>query len=195
MASQLGYEVNESLPLLDGDLRMRSEDSVVKRLLCLHAAAACAYGFDRQRAIAWIGRERLSESLTAEERGFIEHGHGDPNRFRVQIEAMWALAWALGIVSALEYGKPCGEGFVALLPNLKTAETTDSLRQNASLRSAAEIAASLDLAYCIHWAIRDAGIARRPARKQIQPYVIVERRRALEWLVGEDDWDDLSLDT
>ena len=83
-----------------------------------------------------------------------------------------------------------------VLPDLKADEPTTRLRVRAgSLRSAEEILSALDISYCLHWAIRDAALTCSPAPAKLTGYVIVERRRALEWLVSEEGWDELTLDT
>ena len=54
----------------------------------------------------------------------------------------------------------------------------------------------LDLFYCYHWACVEKQI--RPETKigKLNPEVVVERRKGLEWLISEEkDWDNISLDT
>jgi hypothetical protein len=194
-ASQLGFNVAASLPLLDKPEREKSADEIIARLVCLHAAAACAYGFDRCKARQWLDQENAVASLSQSERDFIDRGIGDPNRFKVQIEGMWAMAWALGLVARLDFAKDCDSKFAVLLPNLKIAESTASMRSKTKLRALPEILAAADLAYCLHWTVREAQIAGQKSPGKVQPYVIVERRRALDWIVGADEWEEVSLDT
>lgn len=193
--SRLGYEVNKALPLLDEVQNTRTADEAVKRLLCLHAAAACAYGFDRVKAKMWLEQENVLGDLTASERHFIDGDNGDPSRFKIQIEGMWALAWALGIAPHLDFGKDCDSMLVMALPNLKTREKSDALRLKVKTRTVDEIIAVCDLAYCLHWAVRQAQLTGGKLPGKVQPYVIEERRRALEWLLSNDAWDEISLDT
>jgi hypothetical protein len=145
-AVQLGFSVNGNLPLLDEATITRTLDESVKRLLCLHAAAACAYGFDRGKAWAWLQQEDAVESLVPSEHQFVTQGIGNPNSFKVQIESMWAFAWTLGLVPKIDFGKDCDNRFAALLPNLKTNEGSSSLRQRAKLRASEEVVAADDLA-------------------------------------------------
>lgn len=194
-ASHLGFTVNNVLPLLDGVQNARTTDATVKRLVCLHAAAACAYGFDKNMAAAWLRQENAFDDLAASERRFIENNDGDANRFKNQIEGMWALAWALGLVPQLDFSKGCDNTFAMLLPNLKTGESSDELRAKAKPRSNEEIVAVCDLAYCLHWSIRQAQLSNSKLPGKVQPYVIEERRRALEWLLGDVEWDEITLDT
>jgi hypothetical protein len=99
-------------------------------------------------------------------------------------------------VDELDFGRRCDDDFIAKLPNLKTGEPAAGFRRRARLREADEIGAELDLAYCLHWAVREASLAgNAPPPGMVPSYVVVERRRALEWLAGKDDWDATSLDT
>lgn len=195
IAADLGFPVNESLPLLEDHVHEKSAEEIIRRLLSLHVVAACAYGFDRIKASTWIHQEGIAESLTLMERIFIEKGTGDANQFKVQVEAMWALAWALGMVTQLDFSKGCDSQFVILLPNLKLLENSAALRAKTKPRSYQQILEKCDLSYCLHWAIRQAEFSNQKLPGKVQPYVIVERRRALEWLVGSEGWGDFSLDT
>lgn len=196
-AAHLGYDVIESLPLLESVSSLKPPEAILDRFLCLHAVVASAYGFDRTRARDWLSREDLVSALALSERRFLADGIGDPNRFKCQVEGLWAFAWALGIVVTLDFGKLCANTFVFLLPDLKKFESSRPFRERARLRSMEEIAGQCDLAYCLHWAVRQAQIERRSLTGKVPPYVVIERRRALEWILGEDEdeWDDISLDT
>ncbi len=65
----------------------------------------------------------------------------------------------------------------------------------ARLRSDDQIVSAADLAYCLHWAIRQSELEGKRPPGKVPPYVVVERRRALEWLLSDEDWDDVPLDT
>jgi hypothetical protein len=195
IAVRLGFEVNENLPLLDGVAITRTLDESVKRLLCLHTAAACAYGFDRDKAWVWLQQEGAVESLAPSEHRFVTQGLGDPNRFKVRIEGMWAFAWTLGLVPQIDFGKDCDSRFAVLLPNLKASEGSSSLRQRIKFRTSEEVVSAGDLVYCLHWAIRQSQLTNTKSPGRVQPYVIEERRRSLDWLLSGDQWDELSLDT
>lgn len=194
-ASSLGFAVKKQLPLLDDLAANRSQGECVDRVLCLHVAAACAYGFDKGRAFRWVERERLVSALTPKERRFVELGIGDADQFKAQIEGLWALSWAIGIVTQLDFGKSCDDTFARLLPNLRDGGTSHRMRSAAQLRSSAEIIGAVDLAYCLHWATRQAQLENNYPPNLAPPYVIEERRRALEWLTSPEPWDAIALDT
>jgi hypothetical protein len=194
-AAGLGVAVPASVPLLDADLSLREVEDVAGRLLAMNAVAAVAYGFDKAKAIAWLQQEALERVLTEPERKFIVQGEGAPEPFRAQIEAMWALAWAIGMVSELDFGKECDRGFAARLPNLKHAEPSLALRRRSRLRSLGDVVSACDLAYCLHWAIAQSSIDGVPPPRSLKPNIVIERRRALEWLLSSESWNEISLDT
>jgi len=105
------------------------------------------------------------------------------------------LAWALTFVPTFDFWHDCDSRFVALLPNLKISQSSDEWRQKARCRKTEEVVTACDLAYCLHWAVRQAEIAGKPTPARLKSYVVIERRRALEWLLGNDAWDAISLDT
>jgi len=194
-ASELGVAVSVSLPHLDTDLATRSLDDAIGRLLAMNVVAAAAYGFDRPKALAWLQAEGLTDLLTEPERRFLTERGGAAEPFQNQVEGMWALAWAIGLVDELNFAKDCEGRFAAMLPNLKQAEPSLGLRQRSKLRRPEEIAAACDLAYCLHWALTQARVDGRPLPIHLKPRLVIERRRALEWLLSTEEWDDISLDT
>lgn len=108
---------------------------------------------------------------------------------------MWALAWAADTVPEIDFWRDCSESFVTFLPNLNTGETTTRTKQQAAQRPGEQIIAACDLSYCLHWIIRDALLNDGELPRDLKPYVVIERRRALEWVISEDAWDLVSLDT
>lgn len=194
-ARELGVDVWPTLPLLDAGLEMRSADETVSRILAMNALAATAYGFDKVRAIDWLKHEVLTDSLTQQERRFLFEDVGQPNRFQVQVEGMWALAWAMRIVNEMNFGKECDNRFAATLPNLKVNQSSEEFRNTASPRPLEQVVAACDLAYCLHWAVRQSELSGKRPPGNLKPYLVVERRRALEWLLTKESWDEVPLDT
>jgi hypothetical protein len=62
------------------------------------------------------------------------------------------------------------------------------VRAEAALRDDAEVRAALDLARCLTWGLGDPELSVGFSPGEVEPYVVWERRRALEWLLGAD-WD------
>jgi hypothetical protein len=161
----------------------------------MNAVAATAYGFDKTKAAAWLNQEVLADSLSDQEKRFVFKGAGQPDRFKLQVEGMWALAWAMGIANELNFAKDCDNHFVMTLPNLKRSQGSTDFRTKANPRPLEQVAAACDLAYCLHWAIRQSELSDKRPPGNLKPYVVVERRRALEWLLSKEAWDEVPLDT
>jgi hypothetical protein len=193
--AELGLEVNEALPLLDCPAVARSIDQIFRRLLCLHTLAAVAFGFDKQKALAWVNSEGIFSDFTDDENVVLQSGKKVPSQFKFQIEGMWALAWALGLIPAIDFLKPCDQTFAALLPDLISAESSLNLRAKISLRPIEQQYEMCDLAYCLHWAVRERELKGFGVPFDLASYVIPERRRALEWLICDEPWNEIALDT
>lgn len=194
-AKQLGVDIPSTLPLLDEGLKVRSASEIISRLLAMNTVAAAAYGFDKIKATTWLQQEGLSGSLSEEERRFLFEDVGQSEKFKVQIEGMWVLAWALGFVNELNFAKDCDSNFVKTLPNLKLNQKSTGFREKTNLRPIEQIISACDLVYCLHWAIRQSEIDKLHPPKILQSRIIVERRRALEWLLSSTAWDQIQLDT
>lgn len=194
-AKRLGVDVPATLPLLDAGLEMRSTGETTSRILAMNAVVATAYGFDKAKAIAWLNQETLTDSVSEQEKRFVFEGAGQPDRFKVQVEGMWALAWAMGIANELNFAKDCDNRFVTMLPNLKQSQSSADFRKKANPRPLEQVVAACDLAYCLHWAIRQSELTGKRPPGNLKPYVVVERRRALEWLLSKEAWDEVPLDT
>jgi hypothetical protein len=194
-ARRLGYATNPSLPLLDANLWLRPKNQITLRALTLHCVVAASYGFPKVQSFDWLNQEHLTDALTHKERSFLSGGVTDAIHFQLQGECLWVFAWALGRVERLDFALPASDNLVTLYPDLKNSESSAKWREDLRLRSRTEVLAACDLAYCLHWAINQSRIDGRKGIGRLKPYIIVERRRALEWMLGQAEWDDLELDT
>jgi len=195
IAAKAGINIPANLPLLDEKVSLRSVSEGTARLLSLTAIGATSYGFDKAKAREWLKQEKLVNSLTMPESDFLLLGKGAPKTFQIQIEAMWAIAWALGFVGELNFWKDCDNRFATMLPNLKTSQSGEDWRRRAKMRTVNEVFSACDLAYCLHWAVRQAQLEGKIPPGQLKAYVVEERRRALEWLLSDCSWDAVNLDT
>ena len=194
-ARQLGVDVLATLPLLEAGLEMRSASETVSRILAMNAVAAASYGFDKAKAISWLNQEALTDSLSGQEKRFVFEGIGQADNFKAQIEGMWALAWAMGIASELNFVKDCDTRFVTMLPNLKQSQSSADFRKKVTPRPLDQVIEACDLAYCLHWALKQSELISKRQPGNLKPFVVIERRRALEWLLSQEEWDRISLDT
>jgi hypothetical protein len=193
-ATRLGYSINPTLPLLATPIAPRPVEEVGTRMLCMVAISVAAHNFSRPKALEWLGDQGLIESLAPSEAMFLENG-GDIATMQCRVDALFALAWATQIQEKLNFEMECPESLAGSLPNLEIAGSVVAFRQKVSLRSDHEIIAMADLAYCLHWSIRDAILRRQRPPGRLHPIYVIERRRGLEWLIGKEAWDEVELDT
>jgi hypothetical protein len=192
IAKRLGYDrPPEDLPLTDVE-QWRRQDEVVDRALVLDVVVSCAHGFDVGAAWKWLRAVNLIDRVTAGETVYLdelESGmHLDDLARRLQVEALWALLWALGFVGELDFGVGCGDGVTPLLPEPDDPGGARQFRRDASLREDDELLATLDLVRCLSAGLGDGSVSIGHSPGEVEPYVVWERRRALEWLAGAD-WD------
>lgn len=195
----LGYAFNPNLPLLDPIEMTKTSVDLLDRTLVLNACVAVSFGFASEAALAWLDREGLAEHVTVAESEFLQ-GQANAKRtaFQWQVESLWGLVWAGGFFPTLDFGQTCSNSMVKMFPDLKAGEASNEFRQACVMRSVDEITPMLDLAYCLHWAIREQelqGVHSLRNDTRIPGQAIIERRRALEWLTGDEGWEDVSLDT
>lgn len=191
--ASMNISVNHHLPTLESTLELRTTQETTSRLLTMHVVSAVAHGFTRAKGIAYLEQENLTHELTEREKLFVFDSIGDVQKFMIQVEAIWALAWATGHIHHIDFTRDCDDNFVNVLPDIRWNEPGADFRARAKLRTIEEIAAVADLAYCLHWAIVNAALSKK--KIAIKPYLVTERRHALEWLIGYESWDDITLDT
>jgi hypothetical protein len=108
-------------------------------------------------------------------------------------EALHALLWVLRLVEDLPPDRMCPRqpAYDQLAPGLDPGRA----REDQRMRPLSEIAAMLDFYYCLHWHARNAQYHGDVWDHRIAPGVVLERRRALEWLFQDAAWEDVDLAT
>jgi hypothetical protein len=193
-AAKSGIFPPPHFPLLDPP-HLKNSDQAVDRLLCLNATAAVSYGLPRETAKSWLEQEELWSKLEDEERQFLADAVGNKALFQWQPEGIFVLAWSVGMFEKIDLWEPCPNDLVFRLPDLKSSAPTAGFRSSLTLRSAAEIVSLADLAFCIHWGVRDARLKGRRAPGDVEELQIMERRRALDWLIEGENWYSMRFDT
>ena len=196
-AHKLGYLTNSNLPLLDEIRSCQSLKSATDRFLSLHAVIACSHGFPKDRAIDWLDRENLLGALTQREKEYVNTKTSPALDASVQwhVESLWALGWCIGCHDEFDFAVVCSQHFIEMIPDIVKGESTKSFAASLKLRGKSEILANADLAYCLHWAVMDAEIRGLAVPGTVSGRVVSERRRALEWMIGDDNWDEVQMDT
>ena len=114
-------------------------------------------------------------------------------------EGLYALSWCLGIFSDMSL--PFGEGDLEpVFPFLPPEVDVNSFFDTSTVISEQKILEELEFYYRLHWAKRHPEAWSFQSRiskfKKLNMSVIIERRRALEWVIDSSlDWDQINLNT
>jgi hypothetical protein len=193
-----GIVINPHLPFVEDSTEAlrRASDEVGDRIMALLIVASKGSGLDA----ASVNRvaQNLAPTLTPKERTFLDNpspSQQEKGSFSWQVEAAWALLWALGYAEQLSWPTKTIDPAQALAP--LAAQDRGAFLAGAVLKPLSEILDATDLIYRLHWATRDAHLKGKQAPAGLNGGVIVERHRALNWLIGygDCDWDDVTTDT
>lgn len=174
----------------------RSKEEVALRALCLLFVAAKGEGLEQEVVERVLKSYELQPHLTPKELGFVldnSPSQHDRVQFTWRYEAAWTLLWALGFVDKL--GKPAQICDVNFAVSTMTRATTSQFIEDSELRSIAHILDQADLIYRYHWAVRNARIKGQQIPGRLDASVTDERHYALNWLIMEQAWDDVTTDT
>lgn len=166
-------------------VELRPTDQIEARAAVLNVVVARCFGMPAEVAMAWLLASRLVEMVTPPEWQFVMGAKGDHRSFVLHHDAVFALAWVLGVSRHLDPTVPPEQRMMRELPNLPSGETFDAWRSRSLVapRDAVEVAALLDLYYCLDWAFQElARLGRRPPG-EVDGNAIGQRRWALEWAV------------
>jgi hypothetical protein len=164
---------------------LRSADELLGRCAVLNTVLAGVFGAPPDVTCEWLERTGLVDAVTAPEWAFLTERQGSGDLYGLHVEALWAFHWVLGVGEDLDPSHYCGDGLAAWLPDIGAGEDFAAWRQRAAIqpRPAAEVAALLDLHYCLDWGHVQALMNDEPTPGVTLPYVIGQRRWALEWSV------------
>ena len=195
-----------SFPLVwePGDgVELRDTGEIEARAAVLHVVVARCFGMPAELAMGWLLGSHLVDQVTPPEWQFVMGARGDHRSFVLHHDAVFALAWLLGLAGHLDPTAPPEDRLMSQMPHLPGGETFASWRSRSlmSPRDPTEAAVLLDLYYCLDWAFQEAEQAGAPLPGEINANAIGQRRWALEWAVvftgpyHEDppEWEEVDL--
>jgi hypothetical protein len=187
-------------------MELRPPSEIEGRAAILNVVYARCYGMPGESAMAWLLDAHLLDHLTKPEWNFLassDDGQQHPS-FTLHLEAIYALAWLMGLVPEIDPSEPAPDGLIEKMPHLPSKESFSAWRDraNPTLAPAQEAAASLDLIYCLDWAYLEAERRRIRLPGLMHSKLIAQRRWALEWAVifrgpyqePPRGWEDINLD-
>ncbi len=189
-------------------VELRPPSEIEGRTAILNVVYARCYGMPGQAAMAWLLDAHLLDHLSKPEFKFLSEDDDNLARhgssFTLHLEAIYALAWLLGLVPEIDPREPAPSGLIEKMPHLPSKEGFSAwlARANPTVAPAPEAAAALDLAYCLDWSYAQAEERHIRLPGLVHSPLIAQRRWALEWAVifhGPNqepprDWEEINLD-
>lgn len=187
------------------EVGLRPTGELEARIAILHVVLARCFGMPPEAAMRWLQAGQLVAHVTPPEWQFIVDGQGDQRSFALHHDAIFALGWVLGLTKHLDPLYVVDKQFMELLPNLPANESFAEWRARilAAPRDAAEVAALLDLYYCLDWAYLEMERLGVPPPGEVNANAIGQRRWGLEWAVvlrgpyhpAPPGWEEVDLST
>lgn len=184
-----------------GEVRLRSAEEAMRRMLALCAVAVRAESLSTQALSVADIQAKLGPgvaALTPAERGFIDNDAPDEETWANhgwRYESAALLQWALGLSDTLPPPTAiCDAGAIA---RVAIDQADEALIAKAQLRPVGELLDALDAIYRRHWLVRQARLDERDPPIGLHPSVVYERHYALNWLLrfDEQDWDEVGTPT
>lgn len=167
------------------EVDLRPPGDIEARAAILNVVLARCFGMPPELAMSWLLNSHLVGAVTPPEWHFVVAGRGDQRSFVLHLEALFALAWLLGLAKHLDPTAAPDDRIVDVFPDLPRGETFPRWRSRTltSTREPGEAAGMLDYYYCLDWAFLAAERHRRPLPGRVDSHAIGQRRWALEWAV------------
>lgn len=222
---EMGIACFEDLPMIEdaSELRLKSLDAICKRaiasLLTIQLVLDIsrkleedveegdAYTAEQKVFLGevidiirdYLKKYQVEDALLGSEKLFYQLDSKPSQQQIINVvwnyEAYWSLVWALGLVDDIEIPSGICDCDKAI-DLVASVDSYDEFKAACKLRDIEEILDMLDLHYRYHWACVEKRLNPTVSIGVLNPEVVVERRKGLEWLVSdEEDWDDISLDT
>jgi hypothetical protein len=210
---QFGVRTPSTLPpfVSETEVVLRAPSEAARRALALFVVALRAESLmSPELAVAELREKRpvASRALTPKECSFVNDekpGQEKITNFVWRYEALWILAWALGLVDVLCY--PSETCDVDFLSKAFLAADEEALVKQAKLLPTETLLDALDLHFRLNWLVRQRQGGKpgdgdkRPdgemGGSDLDPGVVLERYYALNWLVQHEgaEWDDVKTPT
>ena len=204
-------KINPHLPVIEDETEAKSKspEETVKRAVTALFATQIAMDLlnpqsDVKESAAFFGemleRLGLSDEPTPEEKMFfalVNANAPQPTEkfasdMAWRIEMVIPLLWACGIISEdLSYPDKMSE-YIEQARVIASCDNFDELMQKVNMRNPSKILDKADLLFRMDWACVDARLRGEIPSGNLNPDVVVEQHKGLNWLIGAFDaenWD------
>ena len=176
----------------------RSVRQIAVRAIILQGVIAVAHKVEAQPIIEWFQEQTIWSDVTPQERAFVlgsAHTESEQLRYRWKQEAQWTLLWMIHRVESLGLPTRCCDTrrlVDEIIPAL--GDDLQSFMTQSRLRSPGALLAEDDRTYNL-WCYAIAAQRRGESLpNDLNLGVLRERRRAFEWMDGNQDWDEVTCD-
>ncbi|GGK84068.1 DUF4272 domain-containing protein [Mangrovihabitans endophyticus] len=185
------------------EVELRPTTEMEARAAVLHVVVARCFGMPTEAAMGWLLGSHLIDFVTPPEWQFVMGNRGDHRSFVLHFDAVFTLAWLLGLSRHLDPTAPPEGRLMQSLPDLPGGETFADWRSRSLVapRDPTEVAVLLDLYYCLDWAFQEVEKAGQAPPGELTSNAIGQRRWALEWALifhgpyhdEPPDWEEVDL--
>ena len=185
----------------DEEIELRDKMDICRRALaCFYVIqVACDinnnnYDESLEFFVPLLEKLDLMKELNDKEKAILDGSYRPQDVYDLDwaYEAYWALCWAMGLVDDITDAEDICDCDEAI--DFARVESVEEFAEKCELRSKEEILDMLDLYFRYNWAVNHARVDSEASIGDLNPSVIIERRRGLEWIVSdEDDWYDLDM--
>ncbi|CAH0157492.1 MULTISPECIES: DUF4272 domain-containing protein [unclassified Pedobacter] len=177
---------------------VRTSDEIVDRAIALCYLELKSEKADKKMLAEVEKKYKVMEKLTAAEKEFALNENPSSQQLtdaNWRAEGYHVMLWALGYIDTLVYpDKRCDVG-----SDVKHlfSRSKKEFREQAKLRSKAEILDQADLILRLDWACVNSRVNNEPVPGNLDKSVVYERHYALNWIIRlmDQDWDGVTTDT
>lgn len=201
----LGIMCYEQLPVIEKVEKIKDIDTICKRAIACFLSCQLACDINEDNDVEesteffkeLLERYEVSDKLYENEKQLFTGNYTKQNAINIawEYESYWALVWVLGLIDDIKMSDEicdCEKAIALFVEN----EDYNEFKKSCKLRSIDEILDMTDLYFRYHWACVEKSIKPETEIGNINPDVVIERRKALEWVISDEyDWNNISLDT
>lgn len=185
------------LPLIDElpEEKWKTAQQIARRLIVLYTLTGLSHDADSKKLLAWLESESLGDEILDDERKYFEKkelSKKDIIRLSWNQESLFTLAWCLGLQRELplpDREADLSSIFAKIPPQIAASKFVVQSKRIERRR----ILQEADLYYCYHWATRHPEKWTHPVSLSLD--VVIERRRALDWVISDERFNEIALDT
>lgn len=202
-----GIACYENLPTLEPstEVELKDIDTICKRAIaCLVSIQlACDiegkkdYNESKDFFFSLLKMYGVESELLEKEKRLFDGSYTSQDAIDVSwtYEAYWSLLWVLGLIDDIKDSSDICDCEKAIT-TVSNCKNYDEFKNKCKLRNTEKILDMLDLYFRYHWACVEKRINPSTNIGNLNPDVVVERRKGLEWVISSiDEWDEISLDT